>query len=156
MIWGIDIGTRSLYLAGLDEEDRLSLDQIILAPKSARYLELTGLATWLTALLSPHDTVFIEEPPKVRNVRTVIQLAEVVGAVCSLAVPTYPTPVASWKKATVGKGNAEKSDVSNWLDDRYPLYSSQCGDDQNLVDATCIALYGRGLVDHPDPALAVR
>lgn len=90
--------------------------------------------------------VFVEEPPNVRNIRTLLLLAEAVGAiVAGLTRHTdkvYIVPVSSWKKSTCGSGNAGKPQVAAWLSTTHPNYAAACGPNQDLVDACCIALHG--------------
>lgn len=105
---------------------------------------------WLTELSKDFGqlTVFIEEPvlAGVRNIRTTIQIAETVGAVLSVRFPTYLVPVPSWKKDTIGKGNASKDQIRDWLTAEHPRYAALCGGSQDLVDAACICLYGQSVV----------
>lgn len=57
--------------------------------------------------------------------------------------PTYPVNVSSWKKAVVGKGNADKGEVAEYLRLRWgALYQTASGN-QDVYDASAIALYGR-------------
>ncbi len=58
--------------------------------------------------------------------------------------------VMAWKKDIVGKGNASKDEVAAWLEVHHPDYYEQCHGDQNLVDATCVALYGRLVMDRAE------
>lgn len=53
--------------------------------------------------------------------------------------------VSSWKKAVIGKGNATKDDVADWLQLRRPDLFRAAGGNQDVVDAACIALYGQQL-----------
>lgn len=46
----------------------------------------------------------------------------------------------TWKKALVGKGNAEKADVVRVIRRRWPTISTGFGDDQDLFDAAGILL----------------
>lgn len=91
----------------------------------------------------PKDTtyVFVEEPvvAGARNIRTSLQMAQVCGVVLSV-LNGQVVPVSTWKKAVVGKGNASKEDVKEWLSNiqhRYPEAKQQ-----DHVDATCIRIYG--------------
>ena len=61
----------------------------------------------------------------------------------SLAIDTRLVEVAKWKKAVIGNGGASKDDISRFLARTSPDYHDQCGNNQNYVDATCIALYGQ-------------
>ena len=60
---------------------------------------------------------------------------------------TYKVNVSSWKKAVVGKGNADKEQVAEFLRLRWnALYESASGN-QDVYDASCIALYGRQFLE---------
>jgi len=60
---------------------------------------------------------------------------------------TYPVNVSSWKKAVVGRGNADKGQVAEYLRLGWnSLYCSASGN-QDVYDATCIALYGRQFLE---------
>jgi len=61
--------------------------------------------------------------------------------------PTYPVNVSTWKKAVVGKGNADKVQVAEHLRHRWnALYSSASGN-QDVYDASSIAIYGRQFLE---------
>jgi len=51
--------------------------------------------------------------------------------------------VSSWKKTVVGKGNATKSEVAQSLRLRWPSLYREVAEDQDLVDAACVAIYGQ-------------
>lgn len=141
-VWGVDIGTRSWAAASLDGDAHTVACYHV--EKSDRRSELRELSTNFASKLRPGDVVFIEEPPYVNSKRIFMQLAQTAGALAAhCPCPTYFVPVTSWKLGTTGHGSASKSAVAFWLWDVFPDYSSVCGEDQNKVDATCIALYGR-------------
>lgn len=148
MIWGVDLGTRKVNLIGFDGPILRTIADIV-APPSSRGEELDHIRAEIETITyyDSEPVIFVEEPPKVRNMRTFLHLAQTCGAVMSLPCPTYCVPVASWKKATVGKGNASKQEVSTWLRENYGAYYDLCGADQDRVDATCIGLYGQQIVD---------
>lgn len=80
-----------------------------------------------------------------RNLRTGIRLGMVAGALVTsvrqAGAHALLVPPASWKAAIVGRGNAGKPDVSQWLRGRYPDWWDSCEGSQDLVDATCLALF---------------
>ena len=146
---GVDLGLRSAYFATIDSDGELELSSVIYKPKKApRHIELQGIGHEAGALFNAYwqPMVVIESPivAGVRNLQTTIGIAQTHGVVLSSCRSTTPeqVAVAQWKKATVGRGNANKDDVSRWLQQRYPIYHEQCAGDQNWIDATCIALYG--------------
>lgn len=147
---GVDLGLRSAYFASIDPDGNLELDSAVVKPnKMTRSHELAYIhlnADYFFKSQKPRR-IYIEAPivAGVRNLQTTIGIAQTSGAVllsCPLIIQSELVAVAQWKKATVGKGNANKDDVSRWLQQRYPIYFEQCAGDQNWVDATCIALYG--------------
>lgn len=143
MIWGIDLGVRSVHVAGLDDDTHVA-ETFTVKPQVVRTLELDALAKSLRALIGPEDDVFVEEPPLAgpRNLSTFAALNQVLGMVLA-TVGGREANVMQWKRDVCGSGNTDKLGVSRWLQDHHPTYFAQCSGDQNLVDATCIALYGR-------------
>lgn len=154
MIFGVDVGVRSVYLAGLPEETDIDTEPVlathIIATPTLRWSELRDLALTITEYVSVGDCLFVEEPPLAGslNIRSALQLNQTVGAIlCATAGQGYLVPVSSWKKATVGSGAADKPVVAAWLEREHPDLYRRCDGDQNLMDACCIALYGQHLVD---------
>lgn len=145
-VWGIDLGVRSIHLAKL-EGGELNVRSIRSETK-ARWQEIFHLQLELNGFL-PRDTIFIEEPPMVRSQKVHGQMHQVVGLAISQALPAHSflVNVKTWKKDLIGNGNAPKTAVTQWLNDHYPSYSAICGEDQDLTDATCIALYGRQVLE---------
>lgn len=149
--YGVDYGVRSFHLASIAPDGAHWVETVEVKKKRSkkalnltREEELRSLANSLCVMVGDTGVVYIEEPvvAGVRNLRTAIQMAQTAGALAAAVPHAKFVPVASWKKGTVGKGNASKDDVSNWLSDLHPCYFDTCGADQNRVDATCIAIYG--------------
>lgn len=142
--WGIDIGVRSLYVARI-EGGKLDLfsHKSLKIHQQQRYVELSMLRAWL-GQFPPAGTWWAEEPPLAgsRNLQTFLHLSQVSGVV-ACSVPATLVPVAEWKKGTIGNGGASKERVSGWLSATHPAFFAACEEDQNLIDATCIALYGQ-------------
>lgn len=163
VVIGIDPGIAGFHVAAVHvEDDALLLMRV--ASKTDRFQIPSALLSYLfeqtTATMTtvrsqwPDDRgyVFIEEPPVAgaRNLRTALKLAQAVGAIVASVTGSYTrcyfVPVATWKKATVGKGNATKQEVALWLSRLHPSYAAQCDGSQDLTDACCIARYGIGVV----------
>lgn len=146
MIWGVDLGVRSAHLFCVDQPQTVS---VVIPKMTKRGLELRALRHQLSEFITREDVVFVEEPPLAgsRNVRTFAALNQVYAIVLSSTSEAYSVEVGTWKKQVVGKGNATKEEVSTWLEVDHSAYSALCGDDQNLRDAACIALYGRAVLD---------
>ncbi len=112
-----------------------------------RSRELKALGKKFYGFFDQDDTVFVEEPPLAgsRNIRVFAALNQVFSVALCEAPNAYPVEVSTWKKQTTGKGNSTKDDVSRWLEEHHSPYSALCGD-QNLIDAACIAIYGRAVL----------
>jgi hypothetical protein len=106
--------------------------------------------------------VFVEQPLVGRGgAHATIVQAQVQGLVLAFAVVcgaagVYPVNVQTWKKVVVGNGRADKGAVRGWLAEHHPVLSGMAGDDQDLVDAACIALYGCGVIAHGDQLKSVQ
>lgn len=91
--------------------------------------------------------VYMEEPVVGRNVRSTIVQAQVGGAVMAAAdragLPYFELVNNShWKKEVLGKGNAKKEEISEWLEKNWPEAYTLAQKDQDLIDASCINRYG--------------
>lgn len=61
-------------------------------------------------------------------------------------IQTHTANVSSWKKAVVGRGNADKGQVAQSLRLRWNALYTAADGNQDAYDAACIALYGRQLL----------
>lgn len=61
-------------------------------------------------------------------------------------IQTHSANVSSWKKAVVGRGNADKGQVAQSLRLRWSALYDAAGGNQDAYDASCIALFGRQLL----------
>ena len=143
----MDLGVRSLHAFGLADDEQTLVASISVEKMETRSRELKALGRQFYGLFDADDTVFVEEPPLAgsRNIRVFAALHQVFSVALSEGPNVYPVEVSTWKKETTGRGNATKDDVSRWLEEHHPLYSALCGD-QNLIDAACIAVYGRAVL----------
>jgi Holliday junction resolvasome RuvABC endonuclease subunit len=151
MTVGIDLDSRSIAISVVDGNHHPARMKRIECPKSIteraailRYLrdELDHHYDWFT-----DQTVYIEAPvlAGARNIQSTIKVAMSFGVVLTHVGawrPVVEVAVSTWKKQTVGNGNATKDQVKDWLRAQHPEKSLQTMGDQNLADATCIALYG--------------
>lgn len=139
MIVGIDLGVRKLHISRSDD-DALS----IAVKPTIRHHELIGLTKELITELPVHTKAYVEEPvvAGVRNLRTSLQMSQLMGALMVVLAEVVPVPVSSWKRGTVGKGNATKDEVAKWLEENHPRSHKAANGSQDLVDAACIRLYG--------------
>ena len=143
-VWGFDLGVRSFYAARLDGGDlSLYVFNTLRLRRHERWEELAILSDTVHDLnIDGH--AYIEEPPLAgsRNLQTFLHLAQVSGVVSAAARPSILVPVSSWKLGTIGRGNATKEQVADWLRARHADWHAKCAGDQNCIDATCIAIYG--------------
>ena len=108
---------------------------------------------FLDSLPWPEENIiaYIEEPVLGRGgVRSTMVQAftngAIQGALHEWGCEVKRANVSSWKKVVVGRGNATKAQVQQSLRFRWPsLYQSISGD-EDLCDATSIAIYGRHMV----------
>jgi Holliday junction resolvasome RuvABC endonuclease subunit len=122
-----------------------------------RDVQLMELAAFAYHMCTFHDadSAWIEKPIIGNNRKYSMQIAEVYGAVLSdLAMArmqggldTRSVDNKVWKKEVLGSGNASKDDIRNYIHDVHPAYAAFCGDDQDRYDATCIGVYGLGVLE---------
>lgn len=65
------------------------------------------------------------------------------GAIHERQCSAHAVNVSSWKKAVVGRGNADKGQVAEHLRLRWNAVYSVAKGNQDIYDASAIALYGR-------------
>jgi hypothetical protein len=146
-IGGVDLGARKVAISIFEDGYLAHVEDFEVPKGSSRARELRTLAYWSFSNLKDCDTVWLEEPVVGRGVRASLQIAHTAGAVMSeLAslegLEVYVVPNKQWKKTVIGNGNANKQDISSWLQRKHTSYSSMCGVNQDRVDAVCIGLYG--------------
>ena len=144
---GIDLGVRKVALSICSDGVVTVADDYEVTNLIHRQDQLALLAAWVMQYVRPCEYVFIEEPLVGRGVRTSMQISQTCGAILG-ALGRHKTVQAQlvdnkmWKKSIVGSGNASKNDIKNWLKTQHPTYYSQCGENQDRIDACCIGLYG--------------
>lgn len=150
---GLDFGTRRLAYA-IPDSCKAGFVKLKDSGPYTVAIEEAGrqLGDWLLrqdfiSLLDPEEMHFWAERPVVGrphgNVRTAVGQALTVGGVLS-QLPGSATLIeqAEWKKAIVGNGHASKDDIRTFLDTTHPALAAACRGEQDVYDATCIALYG--------------
>lgn len=150
-IIGVDFGAHQLHLVRLDRDGAHTWCIVNGIRSKSRFSEGLGLVNdaeqAFAELAFAETAVFIENPPHAGGVPTIRAMAETFAWVGMAAVrcgieQTYDVYPATWKKNVVGRGDASKADVAAFLCAEYPERFDACGGDQNLIDATCIAMYG--------------
>lgn len=150
-LMGVDLGIHKLAMFGWDGDIPFA-DVTTVDPGFSRATQLHILAGAVHDMCSFHDvnSLWIEDTLVGNNVKYSIQLAEVKGAVMSataLHADVRLVNVQTWKKSTVGGGNANKDSIRDYIHVAHPAYAPLCGSDQDLYDACCIALYGRSVME---------
>lgn len=155
---GVDPGVRKVAcvvsLPGSNLVWTHTMDKDILRPQVCHEILRAGSAFFANFADSTRDepvAVYIEEPVVGVNRRISVQQGQIHGVLLGAALQSGITQVYSvsnttWKKETVGSGNASKDDCRAWLERSHPVLAADCGADADLVDAGCIAVYGRGVL----------
>jgi len=147
---GVDYGTSRVAFAipamGVFED-------VVLKPgDNLGALDVISEVVWNACITHKPDLVAVEAPivGASRNLRVGVSLGMVAGAICSTVMQTDTlvtlVPPASWKKGVVGFGNADKQQVSRWLEVHHPIWHSRCTS-QDTIDSVCLALYAEIQVD---------
>jgi Holliday junction resolvasome RuvABC endonuclease subunit len=93
-------------------------------------------------------SAFIESPVVgVGGVRsTMVQCftsGAIQGSLYERGIESQVANVSSWKKHVVGKGNATKEEVAEYIRRGWPALFREANGNQDIYDAACIALFGR-------------
>jgi len=149
---GVDLGLRKAHFFGIHDHGGVDLFDVTISSRTIRILRSIELKEIHSRVKEYYSGVtcpfFVEEPvvAGARNMRVSLGIAQTSGAVISaIRGSSYLIPVSSWKKETIGKGNATKEDVKAWLFDNKKPYSVACertNSPQDYSDAACIAVYG--------------
>lgn len=67
------------------------------------------------------------------------------GALSEQGFTTQVANVSSWKKSVIGKGNATKPEVAEYIRCYHPKLFESARGNQDIIDASCIALFGAKL-----------
>lgn len=161
-VLGIDLSSRKIALAGHNEQFGW-MSETWAAPKKmkdrgeilAQFIK--PFSAFISGVVATGPTwMFVENPlVGVGGPHPTIVQAQVQGLVLGLAVRlgvrgSYPVNVQTWKKDVIGRGNASKGDVAEWLTRHHPHLAGMADGDQDLVDAACIALYGVQVLDRSE------
>lgn len=153
MIFGVDIGTRRIAVACIKPVvfDVLHLPPLKRGQREDISHALHCLGWWIQQNIPPTALILVEKPIAMhgakQNIGTVMRMSMTVGAILTAhAGPAYLVDNAVWKVHTVGNARASKPDIAGWLAAHHPTFAEACGKDQDLCDATCIALAAPTLV----------
>lgn len=147
---GIDYGTSKVAI--VVPEAGLWVDIVLRPGNNLEALTVIAEAAFNAVVMSNATNVVVESPivGASRNMRVGMSLGMVAGALCVAvrqtgAYVTLAAP-AEWKKGVTGRGNAKKEEVATWLALHYPKWYANCTS-QDAIDATCLALYSKRLLD---------
>lgn len=164
---GADYGTRRVAFFVLhDDGDRLSATKVWTSRYSDEWDDFAVYDAAYTALdvivRAFGPLVIAIESPIVgasKNAQTALRMSMMAGALAASAGKGRSSgivlvPPSSWKASVVGRGNATKRDVADWLHDHHPTLYTACQTprgklDQDAADAACLALHARGWVGAP-------
>ena len=143
---GIDYGTARIAIAAPTIG---YFYEVVLRPgDNLGALDILAETTWNAVVHTHAEVVAVEAPIQGmhRNVRVGISMAMVAGAITVAARQAGARALlvepSTWKKAVVGVGNANKEQVAQWLQSQHRDLHQQATS-QDLVDATCLALYAQ-------------
>lgn len=140
-MYGVDIGARRLAVV-----DPATLTVLVYKVKATTpHTEVFELAEWFAANVDPAASVCIEAPivGASGNAQVALRLAMTVGGLLGRHPgPAFLIAPSTWKKEVVGHGHASKPDVRAWLEANHPALAAACENDQDAIDATCVALCG--------------
>lgn len=154
---GIDPSSRKIAIvvntASTNFISTYEVKQGTLRPQACGEIDeyLGKLFTMLRSSYGDDLSVYVEEPVVGKNKRAGILQGQIHGVALASALRSGITSVYSisntaWKKETVGSGNAGKDACREWLEREHPGLASDCGGDLDLIDAACIAAYGRAVL----------
>lgn len=143
---GIDYGTARIAVVAPSIN---YFHEVVLRPgDKLGALDILAETTWNAVTHAHAEVVAVEAPIQGmhRNVRVGISMGMVAGAITVAARQAGAHVVlvepATWKKAVIGVGNANKEQVTQWLELEHPDLRGQAHS-QDLVDAACLALYAQ-------------
>jgi Holliday junction resolvasome RuvABC endonuclease subunit len=149
-IWGVDVAVSHLEFAFADlNSDRIEVESLI-TKTDAKQGERLGLidrqvriyARQMSLQYPPH-VVWVEQPSGAVSSPQLVYVAGVTQAALfeTLGCPVWTIPSGSWKKGSVGFGNASKPQVLAWCERMGYGF-----DGQDQADAIGVAFAGRRMV----------
>lgn len=147
---GLDLSTKKLAIvgdfAGTYRYASITLGQKL--PESTEEARQT-VRQWLRRVTSSNVChAYVEQPVVgVGGVQTTLKQSYINGAVqAALVAEGYIVhPLVSnshWKKEVIGSGRASKEEITDWVRTNWKGLYRTIGDDQDVMDAACILIYG--------------
>lgn len=150
IVWGVDVSTTRVAFASTN--GRTLSAEISKLDGAARLAQAREEATYAARSFTVPDNdplcVWVEQPTGKHPKPTLVQMVGVVSEAIYAALSTlyahpvtiYPIAVASWKKAALGFGNADKDDVMAWAQMLWDPAN------QDEADALAIAFAGQSMI----------
>lgn len=143
MIYGIDVSMRRVAVACPSWERAAAFG---LPPKVPHSEAMVAIGDYVASMIPKDSIVYVEAPvvAGARNLQSTIKAAMTCGAVIGRLghATVHVIAVDTWKKAVCGLGGIDKAAVRDWLYASSEVLAEACHDDQDRIDATCIALAG--------------
>lgn len=141
--FGIDASSKAIHIVFLDTSGRPETFSVLVSSKKTQDERFYALSKEFDDLVFPQD-IFgaVEKPLFIQSAPATIGLAQVDGAIklslFNKEIPFVMVGVTTWKKVVVGKGNAKKEQVKQFVIDTFKMQEDL---DQNFCDALCVARY---------------
>ena len=146
---GLDCSSKGVHGVILNDAEELQDTYKWISPIKdfdSRFIDfLTNFYEELGIIIERYTPLWVavEAPIFIQNPRTTMQIASVVYAtkfICSLHnIDSVLVQNKTWKKYTVGRGNAAKSDILEYAN----IFWKYSFSEQDWADAACIALWCR-------------
>jgi Holliday junction resolvasome RuvABC endonuclease subunit len=153
--FGIDPSSRKIAVVLITPKDTIVTSTFHSGSSSDKFKRYASLYNRMLtdtdlghAAMTGKATIYLEAPilTKMGGPKSLIPQAQASGVVYGVAahhdIPVVEVDQAHWKKVVIGRGNANKQDISDWLRANHEDWWNDCHGDQDLMDATCIAIYG--------------
>lgn len=149
-VWAVDVAVSRLAFAFAPlEAGPISVETLMLDGEAREGQRLgwmdrrVRLYAHKAAVSYPPSCCWVEQPTGRFPKPQLMYAAGVVQAALfeALGVPVWTIPVATWKKRTVGAGNATKAQVATWV-----AAQGATVDGQDEADAYAIGAAGRAMV----------
>jgi Holliday junction resolvasome RuvABC endonuclease subunit len=154
---GVDLGTRKAAVAILVDGALDTVDAFVAREGLPRHEQLRLVSDYVFDVCEAvePDYVFIEEALVGNNRNYSLMIAQCLGAVAaelSVLNADFGTEIIfsnnkKWKRRVIGNGNASKEMIKIWVEGQHPAYAMQCANDQDRLDALCIAIDGHRVVE---------
>jgi Holliday junction resolvasome RuvABC endonuclease subunit len=142
---GIDASSKAVHVTLVNDDGSVAFCLKFDGGKGKKAEDrFPSLAKSLAALpgaIEGSDYVAIERPLYFKSPTATITISMVIGAVCEVlelaGIEYHMVENTVWKKATVGRGNADKPSIMKYAEE----VSGDKFEEQDWADAYCIALW---------------